>query len=162
MTQLALDLFPDVDLHPTIAIAEGASVVDQCGWCGTLVCRPGGGTLDVKARMGTCPACGRDARWSRQQLGTGPFRPADDLRTWTLWRHCNAHLLNQGQSPQIVRIVMRVGQWVIYRIEHTPNDQTLVHRERCDREDMFRDLFTTQVTEEHLHTVRTNHGRTAA
>lgn len=159
--QLALDLFPDVDLQPTIAIAQGTSTIDQCGYCGTLVCRPGSSSAPIFGRMGPCPACRQDAGWSRQPLGVGPFKRTTDLRTWTLWQHCNSHLLNQGQSPQIVRIVMRVGQWVIYRIEHTPNDQSLVHRERCDRDDMFRDLFTTEVTEDHLQNVIRNNGKAA-
>jgi hypothetical protein len=163
MSQLTLDLFPDVSIEPTIALAQGDSVLDQCGYCGTLVCRPSGAAVDITARMGACPACGQTKHgWSRQTLGIGPFKKADDLRAWTLWQHCNAHLLNQGQSPQIVRIVLRVGQWVIYRVEHTPNDQTLVGRERCDREDMFRDLFPTQVTEDHLQAIPSAGGKTAA
>jgi hypothetical protein len=172
MSQLTLDLFPDVDLQPTIAITQGESTVDQCGHCGTLVCRSGFSTAPPEAPisgpLGQCPACRRDAKWWPQDLGVGPFKRSDPVRAWSLWQHC-ATL--PDLEAQIVQVVIRVGlasgradagQWVIYRVAHTPHDQSLIGAENCARIDQFRDLFPTPVTEDELQAIRARGGRKAA
>lgn len=68
-----LELPMDVRVVPTPAMRKGRSAVDQCSWCGLLVCRDAGATL------GACPACGCE-RWWRQDRApfdrshwSGPF-----------------------------------------------------------------------------------------
>lgn len=61
-------LFPDsLVLQATISWSAGKSQVDQCSWCGTLVCH------DMERKLGPCPACGT-AEWWTQQLPVGPFQ----------------------------------------------------------------------------------------
>jgi len=66
-----------IELSATTAIARGDSRVDQCAWCGALVCwstaRP-----DGPKRLAICPACGHDpAEWWRQRVPVGPFKKGE-------------------------------------------------------------------------------------
>ena len=79
---LQLELFPDINVRATPALARGAATISQCKHCGTLVCVPGhhvDGTPNTHA-LGRCPSCAHDAGWLRQSPGVGPFHP----RTWDL------------------------------------------------------------------------------
>lgn len=76
---MQLDLFADLELKPTIALARGESFLAQCHGCGTLVCVPAA----LPSTLDACPSCGV-TRWARQRYA-GPFsfparedgRPAD-------------------------------------------------------------------------------------
>ena len=77
---LQLELFPTINVRATIALRQESATLSQCAHCGTLVCVPGhhiDGTPN-NHKLTTCPSCGRDAGWWRQDPGVGPFHP----RTW--------------------------------------------------------------------------------
>lgn len=69
--QLILPL--DVELVPTPAMRKGQSRVDQCSWCGLLVCG------DAGVKLGACPACGCEQWWRQDKAPfdrahwAGPF-----------------------------------------------------------------------------------------
>lgn len=69
-----MELFPDVVVVATPAIAVGESFVAQCSWCGLLVCAA------HEVELEDCPACrssrapGYKHSWWRQELDVGPFR----------------------------------------------------------------------------------------
>lgn len=63
----ARDELRDVELAPTPAMVAGESVVDQCAWCGSLVCH------DVERDLGDCPAW---PEWWRQDPAKRPGHAA--------------------------------------------------------------------------------------
>jgi hypothetical protein len=72
-----LELPLDIEIRPTISMQRGESRVDQCSWCGLLVCHQ-------KRKLGACPACGSERWWPEKRPSLdgahwcGPFyhRPA--------------------------------------------------------------------------------------
>lgn len=63
-----------VVLEPTIALAAGEGRVEQCAWCGALVCTTG---IANPRKLGPCPACG-NAHWWRQTFPVGSFIVDDE------------------------------------------------------------------------------------
>jgi hypothetical protein len=69
-----LELPIDVELRPTPAMRSGKSRVDQCSWCGTLVC-----VDTARAALGACPVCGCEKWWKQDRAPfdrshwSGPF-----------------------------------------------------------------------------------------
>lgn len=163
--QLALDLFPDVDLQPTIAIGNGTSTVDQCGHCGTLVCRPGSPAAQTASPMGPCPACRHDAGWSRQPLGVGPFKPAGPVRAWSLWR-MKADVARNGRERAVFRVMFVFDGGIIYRCEHSASvdhtpEQLAESRSFTQDVDWWLEQHE-QITEDDLQAIRARGGKRAA
>lgn len=160
MTQLALDLFPDVDLVPTIAMTEGRSDLHQCSHCGTLVCRPAGLAMQAD-RLGTCPACSSNTGWSRQPIGVGPFKPTGPVRAWTLWQ-AKTDLAHNGRARPVYRVLLVYEDLIITRCEHSACTDTDLDRRPGSWPgiDTWLDRYE-QITEADLNAIRTRHGKAA-
>lgn len=60
------DLFhsvPGVALKHTVASKRGTQWVEQCAWCGTLVCVVKRSDEQQPQQLGPCPACGKASWW---------------------------------------------------------------------------------------------------
>ena len=76
-----MELFPDLELAPTPAMAAGTSHLFQCRMCGSLLCVPSSSTRStlakqVRRELGSCPRCSNQD-WHRIDYAAGPFH----------WRH---------------------------------------------------------------------------
>lgn len=77
MSRVFQDSLPlGVTLKHTVASRRNQQWVEQCAWCGTLVCVSNGAGRAKSEPLGPCPACGC-ANWVLQYVpsdGLGMFR----------------------------------------------------------------------------------------
>lgn len=79
MSRVVQPLLAGLELKQTIASKRGQQWVEQCAWCGTLVCVSSSGAERVtRGQLGACPACGQTKHgWSLQHVpedGLGMFK----------------------------------------------------------------------------------------
>lgn len=76
MTRATQDALPlGVTLKHTIASKRGQQWVEQCAWCGSLVCVSSSANLPKSQSLGPCPACGGTEWWLQRvpEDGLGMF-----------------------------------------------------------------------------------------
>jgi hypothetical protein len=77
VTAVQLDLFPDLEIRPTIDDRRvGATYLRMCSHCGLLIALFDCGSYRRNSPLGPCPRCGR-SDWWQTDLPAGPFHPKE-------------------------------------------------------------------------------------
>jgi hypothetical protein len=99
---IQLELFPDIELRLTPAMAAGDSWVTQCAQCGVLVCVPSFGPKN----LGACPACAGCTWWHQ--------RPGNNVHQLLL--HIAGPFWRRHPKPWPVRIRKRSPKRCAYGV----------------------------------------------